>query len=244
MHVNKYNVLLSWAKSHLCFHIHIRKNPIHRETDRDKGIKTWERHRHVYRQSQEVLMSTWERVNDTPLRNVGCAQVSASALPQGQRQSDAYETKQRRINLVRRHRGRCCRVESLSVSPDRPPSRFVRRIGAGRDLAVCVLLPALEKPPWLVWLRCARLQNVIITRKCVAAWLRWYHAARSCPVIMRLIWSAGAWGLPVKVVLVLTVPASRRATTFQLFIKHRHKNRNINVNVLYFSHTVFRPQIF
>lgn len=58
-----------------------------------------------------------ERVNDTPLRNVGCTQVSASTQPQGQWQSDAYETKQRRINLVMRHRGRCYSVDSLSISP-------------------------------------------------------------------------------------------------------------------------------
>ncbi|TNN81784.1 hypothetical protein EYF80_007913 [Liparis tanakae] len=43
----------------------------------------------------------------------GGTQVSASALPQGQWLSDAYETRQRRSNLVAHHRSLCYRVDSL-----------------------------------------------------------------------------------------------------------------------------------
>lgn len=54
----------------------------------------------VYRQQHRIAVSTWERVNDTPLRSEGGTQVSASSLPQGQWRSDAYETRQRRISGV------------------------------------------------------------------------------------------------------------------------------------------------
>lgn len=70
----------------------MRKNPIQTEIKR-RG-RCW----HVYRQQQRVLVSTWERVNGTPLRGAGGTQVSASTLPQGRWRSDAYETRQRRIH--------------------------------------------------------------------------------------------------------------------------------------------------
>lgn len=79
------------------FYIQMRKSPIH--TERDREIKRSGRCWHVYRQQQRVLVSTWERVNDTPLRSVGGTQVSGSTLPQGQWWSDADETRQRCINL-------------------------------------------------------------------------------------------------------------------------------------------------
>jgi len=67
--------------------------------------------------SSGVLVSTWERVNNTPLRSAGGTPVSASALPRGRWLSDAYETRQRRSNLVVRHRSLWYRVDSLSTSP-------------------------------------------------------------------------------------------------------------------------------
>lgn len=56
-----------------------------------------------------------ERVNDMPLRGAGGSHVSASTLPQGQWRSDAYETRQRRINLVTHHRASCCRVYHIPL---------------------------------------------------------------------------------------------------------------------------------
>lgn len=63
------------------------------------GRESWSQHERGW------LTRHWETKGGT--------QVSASTLPAGQRRSDAYETRQRRINRVVRHKRHCFCVASL-----------------------------------------------------------------------------------------------------------------------------------
>lgn len=103
----QYLLLLSGA--HFSFLSYLDEEKSHEDSEIKRRGRCW-----------HVSKGSWhqhERVNEMLVRGAGGTQVSACTLPQGQWQSDTYETRQRRIHLVVLHRGCCYYVDSLSTSP-------------------------------------------------------------------------------------------------------------------------------